>query len=82
MSLKQLVYALIACVTLSQVGLRCARAEPDYEITLEDEFGNTLQRFRHRGEVFSWTAARGLVSSARPPNALHAREPVLSRKRA
>lgn len=53
MSLKQLIIALIACVTLSQVGLRCARAEPDYEIAIEDEFGNALQKFRHRGEVFA-----------------------------
>ncbi len=53
MSLKQLMFALIACVILSQVGLRCARAEPDHEISFEDEFGNALQKFHHRGQVFA-----------------------------
>lgn len=53
MSLKQFFLALLACVTLSQVGLRCARAEPSYEVSLEDEFGNSLQKFHHRGQVFA-----------------------------
>jgi len=53
MSLKQFFVALLACVTLSQLGLTCARAEPSYEMTLEDEFGNSLQKFQHRGQVFA-----------------------------
>ncbi len=53
MSLKQFFIALFACVALSQVGLRCARAEPSYEVSLEDEFGNSLQKFQHRGQAFA-----------------------------
>lgn len=53
MSLKQFFLALIACVTLSQLGLTCARAQPAYEVALEDEFGNTLQKFHHRGQAFA-----------------------------
>ena len=53
MSLKQFIFALFACVALSQVGLRCARAQPDYEVVLEDEFGNAMQKFQHRGQAFA-----------------------------
>ncbi len=53
MSLKQFIIALLACVSLSQVGLRCARAEPSYEVSLEDEFGNSLQKFQQRGQAFA-----------------------------
>ncbi len=52
-SLKQFMLTLFACVVLSQLGLRCARAESDYALSLEDDFGNTLQSFHHRGQVFA-----------------------------
>jgi hypothetical protein len=52
-SLKQFFLSLFVCGALLQVGLRCAKAEPPYELTLEDEFGNTLPAFRHRGELFA-----------------------------
>jgi hypothetical protein len=40
-------------VVLVQAGLKCAKAEPPYEITLEDEFGNQLPSYPQRGETFS-----------------------------
>jgi hypothetical protein len=52
-SLKQFLLSLFVCGALLQVGMRCAKAEPPYELTLEDEFGNTLPAFRHRGELFA-----------------------------
>jgi len=36
-----------------QLGLSCAKAEPAYEIVLEDEFGNRLPTYPHRGEWFA-----------------------------
>jgi hypothetical protein len=51
--LKQFFLSLFVCAALLQVGLRCAKAESPYELTLEDEFGNTLPAFRHRGELFA-----------------------------
>jgi hypothetical protein len=53
MSLKQFFLSLFVCGALLQVGLRCAKAESPYELSLEDEFGNTLPAFRHRGELFA-----------------------------
>jgi hypothetical protein len=53
MSLKQFFVALFLCAGLMQVGLKCAQAQPPYEVTLEDEFGNPLQAFWHRGELFA-----------------------------
>jgi hypothetical protein len=53
MTLKQFFAALFVCAALLQVGLRCARAEPPYDVTLEDEFGNTLPSYWHRGELFA-----------------------------
>jgi hypothetical protein len=53
MSLKQFFLALCIGVVLVQTGLRCAKAEPSYEITLEDEFGNTLPNYPQRGETFA-----------------------------
>ena len=45
-SLKQFLLSLFVCGALLQVGMRCAKAEPPYELTLEDEFGKTLPSFR------------------------------------
>jgi hypothetical protein len=53
MSLKQFFVALFLCAGLMQVGLKCAQAQPPYEVTLEDEFGNPLPAFWHRGELFA-----------------------------
>jgi hypothetical protein len=53
MSLKQFFVALFLCAGLLQVGLSCAQAEPPYEVTLEDEFGNSLPAYWHRGELFA-----------------------------
>jgi hypothetical protein len=53
MSLKQLLLALCAGVILIQAGLKCAKAEPPYEVVLEDEFGNALPAYAQRGERFA-----------------------------
>ena len=53
MSLKQFFVALALCAGLMQVGLKCAHAQPPYEVTLEDEFGNPLPAYWHRGELFA-----------------------------
>lgn len=53
MTLKQFFVALFACVAISQVGLRCAHAEPAYDITLEDAYGNPLPAFAHRGTRYA-----------------------------
>ena len=53
MSLKQFLLALCVGVVLLQAGLRCAKAEPAYEVTLEDEFGNQLPTYAQRGELFA-----------------------------
>jgi hypothetical protein len=53
MSLKQLFLALVLGSVLIQAGLTCAKAEPPYEISLEDEFGNHLPTYAHRGEWFA-----------------------------
>jgi hypothetical protein len=53
MSLKQFFVALVLCAGLMQVGLKCAHAQPPYEVTLEDEFGNPLPAYWHRGELFA-----------------------------
>lgn len=53
MTLKQLFAALLFGSVLIQLGLNCARAEPPYEITLEDEYGRRLPTYAHRGEWFA-----------------------------
>lgn len=53
MSLKQFFLALCLAAVLIQVGLQCARAEPPYQVVLEDEFGNVLATYAHRGEWFA-----------------------------
>jgi hypothetical protein len=53
MSLKQWFLMLVLGSVLIQAGLRCAKAEPPYEITLEDEFGNRLPTYPQRGEWFA-----------------------------
>jgi hypothetical protein len=54
MSLKQFFVVLCLGVVLVQAGLgQCAKAEPDYEITLEDEFGNHLPSYPQRGQTFA-----------------------------
>jgi hypothetical protein len=53
MSLKQFFLALVLGSVLIQVGLTCAKAEPPYDITLEDEFGNPLPTYAHRGQWFA-----------------------------
>jgi hypothetical protein len=53
MSLKQFFLALCIGVVLVQTGLQCAKAQPPYEITLEDEFGNTLPSYAQRGDTFA-----------------------------
>ncbi|MFT3924823.1 MAG: hypothetical protein QM778_19975 [Myxococcales bacterium] len=45
--------ALLLGALFIQVGLNCAKAEPPYEIVLEDEFGNRLPTYAHRGEWFA-----------------------------
>ncbi len=55
MSLKlgHFFLALVVGAAFVQLGLNCAKAEPAYEIVLEDEFGNRLPTYPHRGEVFA-----------------------------
>jgi hypothetical protein len=53
MSLKQFFLALCLGAVLIQVGLQCAKAEPPYQIVLEDEFGNTLPTYAHKHEWFA-----------------------------
>jgi hypothetical protein len=53
MSLSRSAFVLLFAVLGVQLGLRCARAEPPYEIVLEDEFGNRLPVYSHRGEQFA-----------------------------
>jgi hypothetical protein len=54
MTLKQFFIALFAGAVLIQVGLTtCAKAEPPYEVTLENEFGQRLPTYAHRGEWFA-----------------------------
>jgi hypothetical protein len=53
MSLKQFLLALCVGVVLVQAGLQCAKAEPPYEVVLEDEFGNVLPAYAQRGELFA-----------------------------
>lgn len=55
MSLKlgHFFLVLVLGVLFVQLGLNCAKAEPPYEIVLEDEFGNRLPTYPHRGEWFA-----------------------------
>jgi hypothetical protein len=53
MSLKQCLLALLLGVIGLPLGLSCAKAQPAYEIQLEDEFGNRLPTYGHRGEWFA-----------------------------
>ena len=53
MSLKQFFLALCFGAVVIQAGLTCARAEPSYEVVLEDEFGNPLPAYAQRGERFA-----------------------------
>ncbi len=53
MSLKQVALVLVAAIALSQLGLQCARAEPPFEIVLEDELGNRLESFHQRGQTYA-----------------------------
>ena len=55
MSLKLRHFFLVVVLgaLFVQVGLNCAKAEPPYEIVLEDEFGNRLPTYAHRGEWFA-----------------------------
>src|SRR5262245_61922584 len=53
MSLKQFLLALCLGAIVIQAGLTCARAEPSYEMVLEDEFGNTLPAYAQRGDRFA-----------------------------
>ncbi|HEX6241972.1 MAG TPA: hypothetical protein VFZ61_13780 [Polyangiales bacterium] len=53
MTLKQFFFALCLGAIVIQAGLTCARAEPPYEVVLEDEFGNSLPAYNHRGDRFA-----------------------------
>jgi hypothetical protein len=53
MSLRQCFLALLLGVVGIQFGLGCAKAQPAYEIQLEDEFGNRLPVYSHRSEWFA-----------------------------
>ena len=54
MSLKQFFLALVLGALSIQAGLMtCARAEPSYEVVLEDEFGNALPSYPTRSERFA-----------------------------
>jgi len=55
MSLKlgHFFLALLVGAVFVQLGLNCAKAEPPYEIVLEDEFGNRLPTYAHHNEVFA-----------------------------
>jgi hypothetical protein len=53
MSLKQFFLALCLGAFVIQAGLTCARAEPPYEVVLEDEFGNALPAYNQRSERFA-----------------------------
>jgi hypothetical protein len=53
MSLKRFLLALCLGTISIQLGLQCARAEPPYQVALEDEFGNVLPTYAHHGEWFA-----------------------------
>ena len=53
MSLKKFFLALAIGALCIQAGLQCARAEPPYEVVLEDEFGNPLPSYPQRSERFA-----------------------------
>jgi hypothetical protein len=53
MSLKQFFLALVLAAITIQTGLTCARAEPAYDVVLEDEFGNPLPAYAQRGDHFA-----------------------------
>jgi hypothetical protein len=53
MSLKQFFLALCLGAIVIQAGMTCARAEPSYEVVLEDEFGNPLPAYPQRSERFA-----------------------------
>jgi hypothetical protein len=53
MSLKHFFLAVLLGSLMIQLCLTSAKAEPPYEIVLEDEFGNRLPTYPHRGEWFA-----------------------------
>ena len=53
LKLSHFFIVLVLGALFTQLGLNCAKAEPPYEVTLEDEFGNRLPTYAHRGEWFA-----------------------------